>query len=147
MKTCSDEKTPPCGPGGRLERRLCPEGLIGEKREEHLDPAQPWGENKTVRDSHRELSLKLENASGVRLNTTLAKQIANWVVLYSPMQMACDLLQNYENHPAFQFFRDFDADWVSNPYAYQIITRAVTSEDTITLNLAPGGGAAVTFLK
>lgn len=45
-----------------------------------------------------------------RVNTTLAKQIANWVVLYSPMQMACDLLENYENHPAFQFFRDFDAD-------------------------------------
>ena len=45
-----------------------------------------------------------------RVNTTLAKQIANWVVLYSPMQMACDLLDNYEGHPAFQFFRDFDAD-------------------------------------
>ena len=45
-----------------------------------------------------------------RVNTTLAKQIANWVVLYSPMQMACDLLENYEDHPAFQFFRDFDAD-------------------------------------
>ena len=45
-----------------------------------------------------------------RVNTTLAKQIAMWVVLYSPMQMACDLIENYENHPAFQFFRDFDAD-------------------------------------
>ena len=45
-----------------------------------------------------------------RVNTTLAKQIANWVVLYSPLQMACDLLENYEGHPAFQFFRDFDPD-------------------------------------
>lgn len=45
-----------------------------------------------------------------RVNTTLAKQIANWVVLYSPMQMACDLLENYEGHPAFQFFRDYDPD-------------------------------------
>jgi len=45
-----------------------------------------------------------------RVNTTLAKQIANWVVLYSPMQMACDLIGNYEGHPAFQFFRDFDPD-------------------------------------
>jgi len=45
-----------------------------------------------------------------RVNTTLCKQIANWVVLYSPLQMACDLLENYEGHPAFQFFRDFDAD-------------------------------------
>ncbi len=45
-----------------------------------------------------------------RVNTTLAKQIANWVILYSPLQMASDLLHNYEGHPAFQFFRDFDAD-------------------------------------
>ena len=45
-----------------------------------------------------------------REHTTLAKQMANWVILYSPMQMACDLPENYEGHPAFQFFRDFDAD-------------------------------------
>lgn len=48
-----------------------------------------------------------------RVNTTLAKQLANWVILYSPLQMASDLIENYENHPAFQFFRDFnpDCDW------------------------------------
>lgn len=45
-----------------------------------------------------------------RVNTTLAKQIANWVVLYSPMQMAADMIENYQGHPAFQFFRDYDAD-------------------------------------
>ena len=45
-----------------------------------------------------------------RVNTTLAKQIANWVVIYSPVQMASDLIENYEGHPAFQFFRDYDAD-------------------------------------
>lgn len=45
-----------------------------------------------------------------RVNTTLAKQIANWVILYSPVQMASDLIEHYEGHPAFQFFRDFDAD-------------------------------------
>ena len=45
-----------------------------------------------------------------RVNTTLAKQMANWVVLYSPVQMASDLIEHYEGHPAFQFFRDFDAD-------------------------------------
>lgn len=44
------------------------------------------------------------------IKTTLARQIANWVLLYSPLQMACDLIENYEGHPAFQFFRDFDAD-------------------------------------
>ena len=36
--------------------------------------------------------------------------MANWVIIYSPLQMACDLIENYEGHPAFQFFRDFDAD-------------------------------------
>ena len=45
-----------------------------------------------------------------RVNTTLAKQMANWVVIYSPVQMASDLIEHYEGHPAFQFFRDFDAD-------------------------------------
>ena len=49
-------------------------------------------------------------ASECRTNTTLCKQIANWVILYSPLQMACDLLENYDGHPAFQFFRDFNAD-------------------------------------
>ncbi|MDE7077522.1 MAG: glycoside hydrolase family 97 C-terminal domain-containing protein, partial [Alistipes sp.] len=38
------------------------------------------------------------------------RQIANWVIIYSPLQMAADLIENYEGHPAFQFFRDFDAD-------------------------------------
>ncbi len=142
-------------------------------------------------------------------HTTLAKQMANWVILYSPMQMACDLLENYEGHPAFQFFRDFDADcdasealqgevgewisvvrragdrfflgastdengrivdqslaflrpgvrytatvygdaadahWDTNPTAYEITSCSVTAGDTLTLRLAPGGGAAVTFL-
>lgn len=45
-----------------------------------------------------------------RVNTTLVHQIADWVVLYSPMQMACDLLENYEGHEAFSFFRDWDPD-------------------------------------
>lgn len=44
------------------------------------------------------------------IKTTLARQIANWVIIYSPLQMASDLIENYEGHPAFQFFRDFDAD-------------------------------------
>lgn len=44
------------------------------------------------------------------IKTTLARQIANWVIVYSPLQMAADLIENYEGHPAFQFFRDFDAD-------------------------------------
>ncbi|MCF0165576.1 MAG: glycoside hydrolase family 97 protein [Bacteroidales bacterium] len=44
------------------------------------------------------------------IKTTLSRQIANWVVIYSPLQMACDMIENYDGHPAFQFFRDFNAD-------------------------------------
>lgn len=45
-----------------------------------------------------------------RVHTTIAKQCALWVILYSPMVMAADLIENYENHPMFQFFRDYDPD-------------------------------------
>ncbi len=46
-----------------------------------------------------------------RIRTTLAKQLALYVVLYSPMQMAADLPENYEGQPAFQFIRDVAVDW------------------------------------
>lgn len=44
------------------------------------------------------------------IKTTLARQIANWVIIYSPLQMAADQIENYEGQEAFQFFRDFSAD-------------------------------------
>lgn len=47
-----------------------------------------------------------------RPQTTLAKQLALYVVIYSPIQMASDLPRNYEaNLPAFQFIRDVPTDW------------------------------------
>ena len=46
-----------------------------------------------------------------RPRTTLAKQLALYVVLYSPLQMAADLPENYAGHPAFQFIRDVAVDW------------------------------------
>ena len=46
-----------------------------------------------------------------RIRTTLAKQLALYVVLYSPLQMAADLPENYESQPAFQFIRDVAVDW------------------------------------
>ena len=144
------------------------------------------------------------------MNTTLAKQLANWVVLYSPLQMASDMIEHYEGHPAFQFFRDFDpdcdeskalagepgefiavvrkakgnyflgaatnesprtlevkldflepgkqykaviyadgekADWKTNPTDYKITEQIVTSENTLSIRMAPGGGQAVSFIK
>lgn len=44
--------------------------------------------------------------------TTWAKQLALYVVIYSPIQMAADLLENYEANPApFQFIKDVAVDW------------------------------------
>jgi alpha-glucosidase len=46
-----------------------------------------------------------------RPRTTLAKQLALYVVIYSPLQMAADLPENYVGKPAFQFIRDVAVDW------------------------------------
>lgn len=47
-----------------------------------------------------------------QVHTTLAKQLALYVVLYSPLQMAADLPENYERFPdAFQFIKDVPVDW------------------------------------
>jgi len=50
-----------------------------------------------------------------QVNTTLAHQLALYVVIYSPIQMACDLPEHYmldgEIHPAFQFIADVGVDW------------------------------------
>ena len=143
-----------------------------------------------------------------RVNTTIAKQLANWVILYSPLQMASDMIEHYEGHPAFQFFRDFnpdcdwsealqgepgeyvaivrragtnfflgaatngearsievpltflekgksyeatiyadgdDAHWKTNPTSYKIEKKTVTSNDSLLIKMAAGGGCAVVF--
>ncbi len=47
-----------------------------------------------------------------QLHTTLVKQLALYVTMYSPLQMAADLPQNYtERSDAFQFIRDVAVDW------------------------------------
>jgi hypothetical protein len=146
-----------------------------------------------------------------QVHTTLAKQLALYVTMYSPLQMAADLPENYEKYPdAFQFIKDVavdwdeskyleaepgdyltvarktkgketwflgaitdenarkseikldflskgkkykaiiyedakDADWKNNPIAYKIRTIVVTNKSKINLNLAPGGGTAISF--
>jgi alpha-glucosidase len=47
-----------------------------------------------------------------RVQTTLAKQLSLYVVLYSPIQMAADLPENYDQYPeAFRFIVDVPTDW------------------------------------
>ena len=56
--------------------------------------------------------LSLTGAGGKRIQTTITKQLALYVVLYSPIQMAADLPENYAKYPKpFQFIKDVPVDW------------------------------------
>lgn len=48
---------------------------------------------------------------GTHPQTTIAKQLAEYVVIYSPLQMAADMIENYENHPALTFIESCPTDW------------------------------------
>ena len=147
-----------------------------------------------------------------QVSTTLAQQLALYVVIYSPVQMACDLPEHYKGRPAFQFIRDVgvdwqqtevlngevgeyvtiarkeketgnwflgsitdeharkfalplnfldkdvtyeatlykdapDAHWDDNPESINIETHTLQATDTLNVQLAPGGGLAVSFMK
>lgn len=52
-----------------------------------------------------------------RVSTTLTKQLALYVTMYSPIQMAADLPENYAKHlDAFQFIKDVAVDWQKSLY-------------------------------
>lgn len=151
-----------------------------------------------------------------QVNTTLAHQLALYVVIYSPIQMVCDLPEHYmvngSLHPAFQFIKDVgvdwettkvldgeigdfvviareekntknwfvggitneeprvvtidfnflpeganyqatvykdapDAHWDNNPTAYEIEKLAINNTSKVSINLAAGGGFALSLLK
>lgn len=156
---------------------------------------------------------KFRSNANFKIHTTLAKQLALFVTMYSPIQMAADLPENYEKHlDAFQFIKDVpvdfddtqvleakpgeyltmvrkqknkdnwflgaitnensrqtelklnfltkgkiynatiyedakDADWKKNPTAYSIKKLEVNSNSKIKLQLANGGGTAISFIE
>ncbi|KRD61235.1 alpha-glucosidase [Flavobacterium sp. Root935] len=49
--------------------------------------------------------------SGAKVQTTLANQLALYVIIFSPLQMASDLPENYEGKPEFQFVKDVPCTW------------------------------------
>ncbi len=56
--------------------------------------------------------LTIYGTNKAKVGTTLVKQLALYVTIYSPLQMAADLYQNYEKHlDAFQFIKDVAVDW------------------------------------
>ncbi len=154
---------------------------------------------------------KLNPNNKSHVNSTLCNQMALYMTLYSPLQMAADLPEHYEAYmDAFQFIKDVavdwsasryllaepgdyvvvarkakesgqwfvggvtdenrrtlefpldflekdrtytakiyadaaDADYQTNPQAYTIYTKDVTSEDTLSIDCACGGGFAISF--
>ncbi len=72
--------------------------------------------------------LSLTGRGGQKIQSTIAKQLALYVVIYSPIQMAADLPENYAKYPGpFQFIKDVPTDWAD--------TRALAGEvgDFVTI--------------
>ena len=70
------------------------------------------------------------------VKTTLVKQLALYVTMYSPLQMAADIIDNYERFPdAFQFIKDVAVDWddtkilSAEPGDYITIARKAKGKD------------------
>jgi hypothetical protein len=60
---------------------------------------------------------KLNPNNNSHVNTTLANQLGLYVIMYSPLQMAADLPENYERFmDAFQFIKDVAIDWDKSIY-------------------------------
>jgi hypothetical protein len=97
-----------------------------------------------------------KDAPNRQMHTTLAKQLALYITMYSPIQMAADLPENYEAHmDAFKFIKDVPVDWddtkiiEAEPGAYITIARkekgknnwflgAITNEDARTTTISLG---------
>jgi hypothetical protein len=76
-------------------------------------PDQGINPKEKIFASKEDLEEEFSNEFGKtqRVNTTLAKQLAYYVIIYSPIQMAADFIENYVNKPAFQFIKDVPVDW------------------------------------
>lgn len=62
------------------------------------------------------------------------------------LQLPLQFLQQNRSYDAVWYQDAADAHWQTNPMAYQIKRRTVTSKDVLELKLAPGGGAAIEFI-
>ena len=104
-------------------------------------------EYRYVAPDNREINLNHQ------IPSTISKELALYVVIYAPVQMAADLPENYEGHPAFKFIKDVPTDWKTsiclNGEIGQYITMArkdvgsndwylgsITNEDSRELNVS-----------
>ncbi|MCR5889177.1 glycoside hydrolase family 97 protein [Hymenobacter sp. J193] len=91
---------------------------------------------------------------GKQVHTTLAKQLALYVTIYSPIQMAADLPEAYEKHlDAFQFIRDVPMDWddtrilAAEPGDYITTARKAKGKDEWYLGAITDENARLQTLK
>lgn len=89
-----------------------------------------------------------------QVHTTLAKQLALYVTLYSPLQMAADLPENYEKHlDAFQFIKDVAVNWDQSNYLeaepgdFVTVARKTKGKDEWFLGAITDENARKTVLK
>ena len=80
---------------------------------------------------------KLNPKSHQQIWSTICKQLALYVTMYSPLQMAADLPEHYEEHlDAFQFIKDVAVDWerseylLAEPGDYLVIARQAKVKDS-----------------
>jgi alpha-glucosidase len=102
---------------------LSREGARGQEYNAWGDPVNP-PEHTAILPYTRMLSGPMDYTPGIldmtyegldgkhRVKSTIAKELSLYVVLYSPVQMAADLPENYAKHAdAFQFIKDVPTDW------------------------------------
>jgi alpha-glucosidase len=89
--------------------------------------------------------VSLMGKDGQRIPSTLAKQLALYVVLYSPLQMAADLPEHYAAQPeAFRFIKQVPVDWAESitlagaPGEYAVTARLDRASDNWFLGAAGG---------
>lgn len=89
-----------------------------------------------------------------QVHTTLTKQLALYVTMYSPLQMAADLPENYEKYPdAFQFIKDVAVDWDDSKYLeaepgdYVTVARKAKGSENWFLGAITDENARTTELK
>ncbi len=101
------------------------------------------------------VTFRFENpvVSQTHVNTTLAKQLALFVILYSPLQMASDEIENYAANPGpFQFVCECPTDWDKTCYPEAEIGKYVTTarkgkgEDTWYVGSATGDDARIAHI-
>tara|TARA_B100000686_G_scaffold111291_1_gene118588 strand:+ start:42484 stop:44850 length:2367 start_codon:yes stop_codon:yes gene_type:complete len=84
----------------------------------------PWQSLEIIKENSH--NREREKKSPPRVSTTIAKQLALYIIIHSPLQMASDFIENYNNHPAFQFIKDVPVDWDTTVYINGEIGNYVT---------------------